>query len=114
MIPRDMTFSNPTSVLYKCWANSQSILLDSSCQIVFVNGTFYIKTIGILNIVSNILGLELNIALNSPLIAGNYVYGAALEHAGYFYSITNNSTLTFYQTPVLPQLNSSISIKVIP
>ncbi len=73
-----MTFSNPSSTLFKCWANNPSILLDTNCQIVFINGTFYIKTVGMLNIVSNVLGLELNVIMNSPLVAGTYNYGAAL------------------------------------
>jgi len=72
------------------------------------------KTVGQLNIDSNVLGLELSLVMNSPLIAGSYVFGSALDHAGNFYSVTNNVTLTFYQTPVQPQLNSSISIQVLP
>lgn len=67
-----------------------------------------------LNIVSNVLGLELSVVTNSPLVAGNYIFGAALEHAGNFYSITNNFTLTFYQTQVQPQMNTSITIQVLP
>ena len=81
---------------------------------MFINGTFYVKTMGNLDIGSNLLDFQLSVLANNPLIAGDYVFGAALEHAGNFYSITNNVTLTFYQTPVAPQLNTSISIQVVP
>lgn len=69
---------------------------------------------GSLDIRSNLLDFQLSVVANNPLIAGDYVFGAALEHAGNFYSITNNATLTFYQTPIQPQLNTSISIQVVP
>lgn len=67
-----------------------------------------------LNIVSNVLGLELSVIANNPLVAGTYLFGAALEHAGNFYSITNNITLVFYQTQIQPQLNTSMRIQVLP
>lgn len=114
MVPREFTFNNPTSGLYKCWASTPSILLDTRCQIVFIDGRFYMKTVGILNIASNVLDLQLSVVANNPLVAGDYVFGTALEHAGNFYSITNNVTLSFYQTPVVPRFNNSISIEVMP
>jgi hypothetical protein len=72
------------------------------------------KSVSMLNIVSNILDFELSLVANNPLVAGDYIFGSALEHAGNFYSITNNVTLTFYQTPIQPQLNSSITVQVLP
>ena len=114
MIPREITFNNPMSNIYKCWTSNPSILLDNRCQIAFINGTFYIKSMGRLDIGSNLLDFQLSVVANNPLVAGDYVFGSALEHAGNFYSITNNVTLTFYQTPVQPQLNTSINIQVVP
>ena len=45
MIPREMTFNNPVSNIYKCWADTPSILLDSSCRIIYLDGLYYLKTI---------------------------------------------------------------------
>jgi len=73
-----MRFNNLINNTYKCWADTPSILPDIRCQIVFINGTFFIKTMGELNIVSNVLKIKLNVVVNNPLGAGNYWFGSTL------------------------------------
>lgn len=109
-----MRFNNLINNTYTCWTDDPSILLDNRCQIVFINGTFYMKTMGQLNIASNILEIKLNVVVNNPLSAGIYWYGSTLQLSGNFYSITNIASLSFYSTPSQPQLNTSISLSVIP
>lgn len=36
------------------------------------------KTMGLLNIASNVLDLQLSVVANNPLVAGDYVFGTAL------------------------------------
>lgn len=73
-----MRFNNLINNTYTCWTDDPSILLDNRCQIVFINGTFYMKTMGQLNIASNILEIKLNVVVNNPLSAGIYWYGSTL------------------------------------